>query len=416
MKPIKCMLFSMPLLVVALLTPAGAFASSGLGPLVPEAREAIPLDRSFVSFPPNAEGNGVLIFCGKCTEGLTRLAAFYESEGHTVTNTTSFPSDLSSFGLIFLLMPQNAFSQAQLDLMKGWVARGGRLVGVTDHSAFAGNATDVVNAVFAAVGAEFSLVAAQESCNCQKATQFGSDEITEGVSDLSYGCTSKVVLSGDARSLVQNTVGTPFIAVDRSDNWFGDVVATSDSNWLTDLIFTLCPSSNNDAFWGNLIPKDLDGDGIPDRRDNCPNDANPGQADGDADGVGDACDNCPDTENGDQADGDADGLGDACDNCPDTENGDQADGDSDGAGDACDNCVDDPNSDQSDIDLDGVGDACDCAPEDNMEPGEDGACPPACGLGAAVVRSAPLQSLPLLFLLGGILGCGLFFRKRSERD
>lgn len=38
---------------------------------------------------------------------------------------------------------------------------------------------------------------------------------------------------------------------------------------------------------------DIDGDGIPDDRDNCPNAPNPDQADADGDGLGDACEGCP---------------------------------------------------------------------------------------------------------------------------
>lgn len=57
---------------------------------------------------------------------------------------------------------------------------------------------------------------------------------------------------------------------------------------------------------------DSDGDGVPDGRDNCPEQPNPGQADEDGDGRGDACDNCPQQPNPEQADEDGNGVGDAC--------------------------------------------------------------------------------------------------------
>jgi len=45
-------------------------------------------------------------------------------------------------------------------------------------------------------------------------------------------------------------------------------------------------------------PADVDGDGVPDTRDNCPTIANADQLDTDGDGIGDACDQCPDTAAG----------------------------------------------------------------------------------------------------------------------
>ncbi|RME01564.1 MAG: hypothetical protein D6812_07850, partial [Deltaproteobacteria bacterium] len=74
---------------------------------------------------------------------------------------------------------------------------------------------------------------------------------------------------------------------------------------------------------------DVDGDGVENDEDNCPNTPNEDQADGDSDGVGDVCDNCPELENSDQADGDSDGFGDVCDNCPEAFNGDCEDNPSD---------------------------------------------------------------------------------------
>jgi len=48
---------------------------------------------------------------------------------------------------------------------------------------------------------------------------------------------------------------------------------------------TLPPSTTTTA----IVPSDSDGDGIPDRDDNCTYRYNPGQEDSDGDGVGDAC-------------------------------------------------------------------------------------------------------------------------------
>ena len=57
---------------------------------------------------------------------------------------------------------------------------------------------------------------------------------------------------------------------------------------------------------------DTDGDGICNDADNCPNLANPRQADRDGDGIGDVCDNCPTLKNSCQEDDDHDGRGNIC--------------------------------------------------------------------------------------------------------
>jgi hypothetical protein len=56
---------------------------------------------------------------------------------------------------------------------------------------------------------------------------------------------------------------------------------------------------------------DTDGDGIPDDVDNCPDVANPDQADADGDGIGDVCESV-------QEDLDGDGIPDDVDNCPES--------------------------------------------------------------------------------------------------
>lgn len=70
--------------------------------------------------------------------------------------------------------------------------------------------------------------------------------------------------------------------------------------------------------------QDIDGDGVPDARDNCPAVPN-GQLDLDDDGLGNECD----------PDDDGDGVADEVDNCPAVPNPDQKDSNNDGIGDAC---------------------------------------------------------------------------------
>lgn len=67
-------------------------------------------------------------------------------------------------------------------------------------------------------------------------------------------------------------------------------------------------------------PGDIDGDGVIDALDNCPDKPNPTQANEDGDALGDACDPCPPYT--DNTDTDGDGVGDLCDPRP-TMAGDQ---------------------------------------------------------------------------------------------
>jgi cytosine/adenosine deaminase-related metal-dependent hydrolase len=104
-------------------------------------------------------------------------------------------------------------------------------------------------------------------------------------------------------------------------------------------------------YTGESTPDDLDGDGLANVEDNCPDVFNPirplddnEQADHDGDGEGDLCDPCPldpDTTEcsvPDPMDKDGDGVATASDNCPFEYNPTQDDLDEDGAGDECDAC------------------------------------------------------------------------------
>jgi cytosine/adenosine deaminase-related metal-dependent hydrolase len=102
---------------------------------------------------------------------------------------------------------------------------------------------------------------------------------------------------------------------------------------------------------GEVTDEDIDGDGVANEMDNCASIFNPPrpmddgvQPDFDDDGIGDVCDRCPlDEDNSrcnsaDPDDRDGDGIPAADDNCPNDANPEQADEDEDGTGDSCDLC------------------------------------------------------------------------------
>ena len=116
---------------------------------------------------------------------------------------------------------------------------------------------------------------------------------------------------------------------------------------------------------------DLDRDGVPTSRDNCPDLYNPDQSNIDGDAFGDACDAC---DQSDSPDVDMDGIPDACDGCVGTGvdgdmngiddgcelcQGNGTDSDADGVDDNCDHCAAGPEHDE---DRDGLMDACDNCP------------------------------------------------------
>jgi len=188
-------------------------------------------------------------------------------------------------------------------------------------------------------------------------------------------------------------------------------------------------------------PGDVDGDGVRDEFDNCPEARNGDQGNTDGDAFGDRCDtdadadtvtnsvpyldrgddNCPLVANLDQkpaaadprfgeacyVDTDTDGHPDPLDNCPAVANAGQADYDFDRTGDICDpdddedgefdtadNCPLTYNYDQADADGDGIGTACDSAETVPPPPGTvaDRTAPALALSSARVARMAELGS------------------------
>jgi hypothetical protein len=149
------------------------------------------------------------------------------------------------------------------------------------------------------------------------------DEDIDGDTILNTVDNCPEVPNTNQRDINRNNIG------DACEDFDGDGVINAADNCIYDP--NRDQADNESDGVGDECDSDDDNDGIPDNTpDNCPFTANTNQINSDSDPYGDACDNCDSLAN-DQTDTDDDGIGDACDqdidgdgvinvddNCPDT--------------------------------------------------------------------------------------------------
>ncbi|WP_179319954.1 collagen-binding domain-containing protein [Winogradskyella helgolandensis] len=232
------------------------------------------------------------------------------------------------------------------------------------------------------------------------------EEVCDGIDNNGDGVIDEGFADTDGDGVADCVDNCPEVAnADQADldgNGIGDVCDEAEIEEICDGI-----DNNGDGVIDEGFA-DIDGDGVADCVDNCPEVANADQADLDGNGIGDVCDepeieevcdgidnngdgvidegfadtdgdgvadcvdNCPEVANADQADLDGNGIGDVCDEVEIEEvcdgidnNGDGvidegfADTDGDGVADCVDNCPEVANADQADLDGNGIGDVCD---------------------------------------------------------
>ena len=196
--------------------------------------------------------------------------------------------------LCFLIFFPSVSSAAALTLTVG---EGSGLPGSIENSieATLDNPADKVKAVYLDICDADNYL----SCTVCEVTGRTSDFICE-INERDGGCCGVIMVTVEPTALIEEGTGPIFtlmynVAGDAPSGECRDLnpenVAVTDE---FNQSFDVTPVSGEFCFLS-----DIDGDGVPDRDDNCPEHYNPDQSDeDDADGVGDICDNCALSPNG----------------------------------------------------------------------------------------------------------------------
>lgn len=148
------------------------------------------------------------------------LQDIYNLQGCPATYTAIWPNDLTTYRVIFLIMPGNHdhagssyFTQSQIQEIREFLLSGGRLVVQGDHSG--GFGIDTVNRLLSDLGLGIQqngdkVLVGPES----PATDITPDQITDGVVALDFNATSTFDITGAANSLVRDHSGDDVVVVE----------------------------------------------------------------------------------------------------------------------------------------------------------------------------------------------------------
>jgi hypothetical protein len=209
---------------------------------------------------------GVLFYCGneaRCAGlGLNQITTHYQSLGATPVVQSTTLTNLSTYRLVFIIVPTQNLSAAQVSALQTFINGGGRLVVVGEYNSF-WQAAPIGNNLLAQLGVpiQFNTDAVDGLCNTYFTKNYSANLLTANLPATGVGYAATATLkvgTGSAKLLGTVTGNQPFLAVYPQRRLLkGDVVVAGDSNLFID------GCSLTPQLWSNLlINMDDDNDGL----------------------------------------------------------------------------------------------------------------------------------------------------------
>jgi hypothetical protein len=155
---------------------------------------------------------------GGCTEGSV-LYGTIEAQGLSAVQVTEGSLDdiPAEVKVLVLWLPTTAYSTAEINGLKQFADEGGRIVFVGEHQNFYGTYIPIAqNPLLEALGSTLEAIGANVNCTGAHVllpeSSLRPHEITDGLTDLSFGCSSRMALGEEDLPLFLNTAGVHVLA------------------------------------------------------------------------------------------------------------------------------------------------------------------------------------------------------------
>ncbi len=187
---------------------------------------------SILTLPQPALAAGeIFVFTGNgaLDEGYTQFAG---AAGKPLLTAAILPADLSAAPCVILPVNASSFTASQKTVFSEYLAGGGTLIALAEHSGFPGSIS-TMNNLATTLGSGMSVIPDVIDSGFHTTTSIDSHILTGGMSSYVYAATSRVAIGGQARSLIRTQTGNvTFIGTEPIG--LGTFVLAGDSNGFSD--------------------------------------------------------------------------------------------------------------------------------------------------------------------------------------
>lgn len=203
-----------------------------------------------------AQAGQVVVFGDRFDLGV--IDDFYNSYGghtSTIAGSSIAGFDLTGVELLWAVQPGDAYTPAELTVMGGFLAGGGRIAFMGEHGSYAPAENTRINTALGALGSSISIMNTVVDSDFRTASvgdgQILAHPLTSGVNSYQYAAFAPLIISG-GQALMRGEEDPNTVMMAYENVGPGSIFLITDQN-VWDNSGSLWPSHDNEIMFDNLV-------------------------------------------------------------------------------------------------------------------------------------------------------------------